>query len=40
MSAPVSHPSMDCGPPIEAINSGMVMNGPIPTMLVIFRAVA
>src|SRR5579863_7228704 len=40
MSAPVSQPSMDCGPPMEAINSGMVMNGPIPTMLDMLRAVA
>ena len=40
MNAPVTHPSMDCGPPMVAIKSGMVMNGPIPTMLEIFRAVA
>ena len=40
MSAPVSQPSMDCGPPMEAINSGIVMKGPIPTMFDMFRAVA
>src|ERR1700733_16179211 len=40
MSAPVAQPSKDCGPPMEAIISGMVMKGPMPTMLEIFRAVA
>ena len=40
MSAPVSQPSMDCGPPMEAISKGIVMKGPMPTMLAMFRAVA
>ena len=37
---PTSHPSMHCGPPMEAMISGMVMNGPTPTMLLMLRAVA
>src|ERR1700689_3487305 len=40
ISAPVAQPSSDCGPPIEAISSGMVMKGPTPTMLDMFSAVA
>ena len=31
---------MHCGPPMEAMMSGMVMNGPIPTMLLMLSAVA
>src|SRR5713226_6628069 len=37
---PASHPSMHCGPPMARMMSGMVMNGPNPTMLVMFSAVA
>src|SRR6188474_1565402 len=40
MSAPTHHPSSDWGPPMAAINRGIVMNGPIPTMLAMLRAVA
>lgn len=31
---------MHCGPPIDAMISGIVMNGPTPTMLLMLRAVA
>ena len=37
---PASHPSIHCGPPMAAMMRGIVMNGPIPTMLVIFSAMA
>ena len=40
IKTPTSHPSMHCGPPIVAMIRGMVINGPIPTMLDMFRAVA
>ena len=39
-TAPNSQPSMHCGPPMEAMISGMVMNGPTPTMLDMLRAEA
>jgi hypothetical protein len=31
---------MHCGPPIDAMISGMVMNGPTPTMLLMLSAAA
>ncbi len=31
---------MHCGPPIDAMISGIVMNGPTPTMLLMLSAVA
>src|SRR3984893_9611354 len=31
---------MHCGPPMEAMMSGMVMNGPTPTMLLMLSAMA
>ena len=31
---------MHCGPPIAAMISGIVMNGPTPTMLLMLSAVA
>src|SRR5207244_10982925 len=40
MSAPTDQPSSDCGPAIAAINRGIVMKGPTPTMLAMLRAVA
>ena len=40
MTAPSTQPSMHCGPPIDAMMSGMVMNGPTPTMLLMLSAVA
>src|SRR6516165_3175920 len=39
-TAPSSQPSMHCGPPMEAMINGMVMNGPTPTMLLMLSAVA
>src|ERR1035441_1320508 len=33
-------PSMACGPPIAAISTGMVMKGPTPIIVDMFRAVA
>src|SRR6266849_4383821 len=36
---PASHPSMHCGPPMEAMIRGMVTNGPNPTILVMLSAV-
>ena len=39
-TAPRTHPSIACGPPIEARISGMVRNGPTPTMYDMFMAVA
>src|SRR5216117_2920012 len=38
--APSTQPSMHCGPPIAAMISGIVMNGPTPTMLLMLSAVA
>jgi hypothetical protein len=42
MSNPMSQPNIACGPPplIVPINNGIVMNGPTPTMLDMFNAVA
>src|SRR5271154_161919 len=40
IAAPSTQPSMHCGPPIDAMMSGMVMNGPTPTMLLMLSAVA
>src|SRR2546428_12093888 len=40
ISTATSQPSMACGPPRADINSGMVMNGPMPIMLDMFSAVA
>ena len=42
MSRLAIHPNMHCGPPplMVAIMAGMVMNGPMPIMLVTFNAVA
>ena len=31
---------MACGPPSAVISSGIVMNGPMPIMLIMFSAVA
>ena len=39
-AAPRIHPSMACGPPMEAIISGIVKNGPTPTMYDMFMDVA
>jgi hypothetical protein len=36
----MTHPTIACGPPIAAMNSGIVMNGPIPTMLATFSDAA
>ncbi len=38
--APSSHPSMACGPPMLASMSGMVRNGPTPTISSMFAEVA
>ena len=40
ISIAISQPIIACGPPSADISSGMVMNGPMPTMFVMFRAVA
>ena len=40
MTSATIQPSMACGPPSAVINSGIVMNGPIPIMLIMLRAVA
>src|SRR5579864_1724591 len=39
-SAPAIQPRSACGPPIAAMTSGMVMNGPTPIMSIMFIAVA
>ena len=39
-SAPRIHPSMACGPPTALTISGIVMNGPMPIMSIMLRAVA
>ena len=39
-SSATSQPSSACGPPSAVINSGIVMNGPMPIMFDMFRAVA
>ena len=38
--APITQPSMHCGPPIAAMINGMVTNTPTPTMLLMLSAVA
>ncbi len=40
MTRPAIHPSMARGPPMAAINAGIVMNGPIPIIVDMLRAVA
>jgi len=40
MTSANSQPSSAWGPPIAVISSGIVMNGPIPTMLDMLSAVA
>src|ERR1044072_1609098 len=40
MTNATSQPSIACGPPSVDNNSGIVMNGPMPIMLVMFSAVA
>ena len=40
MTSATIQPSMAWGPPSALINSGIVMNGPIPIMLIMLRAVA
>src|SRR3989344_9054801 len=39
-SAPTIQPSIACGPPMAPTMSGMVMNGPTPTMSIMLSAVA
>ncbi len=39
-TAATTQATMACGPPMEAMNSGMVMNGPMPTMLATLSDVA
>src|ERR1700751_3227619 len=38
ITAPANHPSSACGPPMADRMSGIVMNGPTPTMLSMFEA--
>ena len=40
MIAPTTQPRMAWGPPMAAMISGIVMNGPIPTIWAMFSAVA
>ena len=40
MTNPTTQPSIACGPPIAAINAGIVMNGPMPIIVDMFNAVA
>ncbi|HTG43260.1 MAG TPA: hypothetical protein VK633_01890 [Verrucomicrobiae bacterium] len=40
MISATNHPSSDCGPFSADMSSGIVMNGPTPIMLLMFRAVA
>src|SRR5215510_15097373 len=40
ITSPTIHPSIACGPPSAVISSGIVMNGPIPIMLIMLSAVA
>ena len=40
MTSATSQPSRACGPPSAVISSGIVMNGPMPIMFDMFRAVA
>jgi hypothetical protein len=39
MMRAINQPRSDCGPISADISSGMVMNGPTPTMLLMFKAV-
>ena len=39
-TAPSTHPSIACGPPITVTISGIVINGPTPIMSIMFSAVA
>src|SRR5579872_3849269 len=39
-AAPRIHPSMACGPPIALTISGIVMNGPTPTISIMLSAAA
>src|ERR1039457_5727847 len=40
ISAPTTQPAIACGPPIATRISGIVMNGPRPTICDMFRAIA
>src|SRR5262245_47723505 len=40
MTSAKSQPISDCGPLSADISNGIVMNGPTPTILLMFRAVA
>src|SRR5580765_3447932 len=40
ITSPTIHPSIACGPPSAVMSNGMVMNGPIPIMLIMLSAVA
>ncbi len=40
MTSATIQPSIACGPPSAVISSGIVMNGPIPIMLIMLSAVA
>src|SRR5688572_21831244 len=40
MTSATIQPSIACGPPSAVMSSGIVMNGPTPSMLVMFSAVA
>src|SRR5450759_4383900 len=40
ITSATTQPSMACGPPIAAISTGMVMKGPTPIIVDMFRAVA
>ena len=40
ITSAASQPSIACGPPSAVNKSGIVINGPIPIMLFMFRAVA
>jgi len=40
MTSATTQPSIACGPPSADMSSGIVMNGPIPTMLIMLSAVA
>ena len=40
ITSATTQPSMACGPPSAVISSGIVMNGPMPIMLIMLSAVA
>jgi hypothetical protein len=40
ITSATAQPSMACGPPSAVISSGIVMNGPMPIMLIMLSAVA